>query len=127
MIKASRGRILVKLLSVYDGEFNKLNLTIIEKKKHFEHVSRRGVVESVGKSVYGVSVGDVVVFRGDAGFSLDGDPEVDNEIYGKGSTNGTCYRWLKESDCLAILETYSVACDPAVEEPLPEKVLQEAV
>ena len=108
----------MKLLPVYDGEFNKLNLTIIDKKKHYDHVSRRGVVESVGVGVYGVSVGDVVVFRGDAGFSLDGDPEVENEIYGKGSANGTFYRWLKESDCIAVVEE-----SPSVN----DQVLQEAV
>lgn len=99
MIKACRGRILVKLLSVYDGQPNPLNLTIVDKKKHYDHTSRRGVVESLGAGVHGIGLGDVVVFRGDAGFSLDGDPEFDRPEY------GTEYRWLKESDCMAIEET----------------------
>lgn len=98
MIRASRGRLLVKVLPAIDDIHNPLNLTLIDKKKHFEHASRKGEITSVGAGVYGVRVGDIVVFRGDAGFTMDGDPEVQRPEFGES------YRWLKESDCMAILE-----------------------
>lgn len=117
MIKANRSRILVKLADVYDGVPNPLNLTRVDQKKHYDHKARRGVVESVGSLVHGISVGDVVVFRGDAGFSLDGDPEFQER-----QGFDVSYRWLKESDCLAKEEK----SDAPPSGTLETKVLQEA-
>ena len=99
MIQATRNRILVKLLPVTDDVSNTLNLVLVDKKKHYEHTSRKGKVASVGRGVRYIAVGDVVVFRGDAGFSMDGDPENQREIFGES------HRWLKESDVLAVMET----------------------
>ena len=100
MIKAARGRILVRIKPAIEDIKNPLGLTLVDKKKHFEHSSRRGSVESVGAGVHGVVVGDVVIFRGDAGFTMDGDPEV-GERQGYGENE---YRWLKEHELLAVEE-----------------------
>ena len=96
-IQAARGRILVKKLPRYSGLENKLNLKLVDGKKHYDGV-RRGVVESVGAGVQDVSVGDVVVFRGDAGFTFDYDP--DSELQDAENS----YHWLREPDCLAVEE-----------------------
>lgn len=98
MIKASRYRILVKMVPVTEELLNSLHLTLVDQKKHWDHTARKGVVQSVGGGVYGIRVGDVVVFRGDAGFSMDGDPEFAHQ------DQENSYRWLKRDDCLAILE-----------------------
>jgi len=93
--------VLVKMLPAYDDLPNKLQLDLSAaegKKRHYEHTYRRGVVASVGKDVKEVKKLDVIIFRGDAGFTMDGDPEVENEIYGEG------YRWLKAHECLAVEE-----------------------
>lgn len=88
------------MLPAYSDLANLLNLEIVEKKRHFDYTYRRGVAESVGEGVDGVVVGDVVVFRGDAGFTLDGDPEV-GERRGYGEEH---WRWLKQHECLAVEE-----------------------
>lgn len=98
MIQPTRGRILVRMLPVTGDLSNSHDLIIVDKKKHFEHKSRRGRVEATGRGVWAVSVGDVVVFRGDAGFSMDYDPEQER-------LDESVYRWLREDDCLAVEET----------------------
>lgn len=98
-MKPMRGRILVDLLPVSDEFKNHFNLVIVDMKKHFQHTTRRGKVVGIGAGVYGVCVGDVVVFRGDAGTTIDFDPSGLNGI---GDENSQ--RWLVESDCMAILE-----------------------
>jgi hypothetical protein len=75
---------------------NSIHLILVDKKKHFEHTTRRGEVTSVGLGIYGIVVGDVVVFGGAAGFTLDGDPEFDRP------EKGEEYRWLKPEECLAV-------------------------
>lgn len=101
-IRANGDRVLVKLLPAYDGISGKLGLTIIDKRKHFAHTVRRGVIESIGRRIDGISVGDVVVFCGDAGFSLDGDAGVEGEEFGEG------YRWLRWKECLGVEEVGEV-------------------
>jgi len=103
VIKAYRNRILVKMLPVTADFQNSLDLVLVDGKKHFDHKSRRGVVESVGKFVRLVKAGDEVLFRGDAGYSLDYDPDS------KVNLDEHSYRWLKEADCLAVLEPESKA------------------
>jgi len=98
MIKPRGSRVLVKMIDAINDLDNKLCLTLVDKKKHFAHVTRRGTVQAVGPDVRLVSAGDVVVIRGDAGFTLDGDPEVERPEYGEN------YRWLKEEECLAVEE-----------------------
>jgi hypothetical protein len=110
VIKANRGRILVKVIPRYGDLQNKLQLTLVDKKKHYVG-TRKGEVISVGRGVYEVAVGDVVYFRGDAGFTLDGDPEF---AYQDSDNN---FHWLKESDCLAVED----------KGPVELKELQEAV
>ena len=109
MIKAIRSRILVEMFPAIDDLPNKLNLTLIDKKKHYDHALRKGKVVSVGRLVSEVGVGDVIYFRGDAGQSLDGDPELDRPEY-----NDVKYRWLNPREV------------EAVEDSLPELVSQEA-
>ncbi len=103
MIKPTRGRALVRLLPANMDLPNNFNLTLIDTKKHFDHASRRGVVVALGAGKFDVAVGDVVVFRGDAGFSLDGDPEVERPEFGEG------FRWLKKNDLLAVFDESKVA------------------
>lgn len=121
MIKPSRGRVLVKLLSATLDLPNKINLTLIDSKKHFDHSSRKGVVTAVGAGIFDVAVGDVVVFRGDAGFSLDGDPEVERAEFGEG------FRWLKKNDLLAVFDWAAVQEDEASVAKRHDVVLQEAI
>lgn len=85
-----------------------MQLVLVDKQKHYAGV-RRGEVQAVGRGVYDVKAGDVVVFRADAGYTFDVDPDRP-EI--QDSENN--FHWLKEPDCLA------------VEEPLPVRELQEA-
>jgi hypothetical protein len=106
MINPTRGRILAKMLPAVDDIPNSLGLTLVDKKRHYDHKSRRVVVQAVGRGVYAVKAGDIVIIRGDSGFTLDGDPEVQRPEYGEE------FRWLKESDCLAIEEFQSPPPQP---------------
>lgn len=95
MIKPIGNRILVKLLPRYDGISEKLNLTIVDKKKHYDGV-RRGRVECVADGVKSVSAGDIVLFSGEAGESFGMDE--------RGVNDGTEWRRLRVSDILAFEE-----------------------
>jgi co-chaperonin GroES (HSP10) len=102
MITPLRGKILAELLPS-EEHFNKIGLVIVDKKKHFEHSTRRGKIIAVGDGVDSVKVGDIVLFRGDACISTDmdwDDKEIKNENY---------QRWIKESDCLCLEYAEEVA------------------
>ena len=108
-IRANRNRILVKLLPRYETERNPLGLELVDGEKHWRGGLRRGLVTSVGVGVREIKVGDILYFKADAGFSMDGDPEMKDEVYGEG------FRWLK---------FYEVE---GVEEPEPVREMQEAI
>lgn len=95
MIKPLPNRLLVKLLPRYGDLESKLNLTLVDKKKHYEG-ARRGEVIGVGDRIWELKVGDIVWFHGVQGESFDR-----NEI---GANNGTGMRRLRMKDCLAIEE-----------------------
>lgn len=95
MIRPLGDRILVKVLPRYGGLEEKLNLVLVDRKRHFEGV-RRGVVEYVGSGVQSVRTGEIILFAGDLG-----------ESFGMGEfgiNDGTEFRRLKVRDCLAVEE-----------------------
>jgi len=95
MLKALPHRVLVRMLPRYGDLESKLNLTLVDKKKHFEG-SRRGEIMAVGDRVPELKPGDVVWFIGPQGQS-----------FGKNSAgfnDGTEYRRLRYRDCLAVEE-----------------------
>jgi hypothetical protein len=96
MITPLPSRILVKMLPVYDGEFNKLNLTIVDKRKHYDHAVRKAEVRYVGRGVRDVRAGDVVLIFGASGDSFGLDD--------LGANDGTAWRRVREEDCLAVEE-----------------------
>ena len=102
MIQAARNRILVKVIGRYDDLKNPLGLNLVDQQKHWQGTARRGEIISVGPGVTDVSPGEIVVYRADAGFSLDGDPELQNEVFGE------AHRWLKIEDCMAVEEPREV-------------------
>lgn len=103
MIRPRSSRILVKVIPAIEGLPNTLGLTLIDHKKHWDHVSLRGEVVCVGPKVKQVKNGDVVIFPGTAGFTTDFDPQMpENSELGNG------HRWLTESDCLAVEEPQGV-------------------
>lgn len=97
MIKPTSDRVLVRKIPRYGEMSTKLNLTLVDGKKHFDGV-RRGEVISVGPYVREISQGDVVVFRGDSGYTFDYDPE-NREVQ---DTDNASLHWLREKDCLAL-------------------------
>lgn len=103
MIRPTRDRVLVRMLGRYDDYRNPLGLELVDQQKHWQGGARRGRVVSVGAGVQSVKPDDVVIFRADAGFTMDGDSEVQNEVYGEG------HRWLKVEDCFAVEEPREVS------------------
>lgn len=95
MIKMLPNRILVKVLPRYEGQEKKLDLILVDKKKHYEEI-RRGTVEAMGRGISSVVAGEVVLFRGDAGESFGMDAGSAND--------GTDYRRLSAKDILAVEE-----------------------
>lgn len=95
MIKPLPGRVLVEILPRYLAAESKLNLTIVDKKKHFEG-SRKGRVLGVGDFVRDVQSGDVVWFEGPRGKSFSRNSA--------GFNDGTDMRVLRASDILAVEE-----------------------
>ncbi len=93
MIKPLGNRVLVKLLSRYGDLEDKHKLIIVDGKKHYEGL-RKGEVMAVGPWVKSVSLGDIVIFRGDSGESFSVDS--------RGINDGTDWRRLRISDVLAV-------------------------
>lgn len=122
-----RRRVLVKMISVQDDHIEMMGpalrtagLVTIDRKKHWDHVSRRGIVQAIDPRIETeVEIGDVVIFNGAAGFTLDGDvldqdfDDLDQKVRGEG------YRWLraKEIEAIDLLETEKRKQTP-VEEPV---------
>jgi chaperonin GroES len=104
-------RILVEMISI--GEDHRTNLgptlrtmgiVIEDKKKHWDHQYRRGRVVAIDPDIKaGVCVGDVVVFNGAAGFTLDGDVMDEGDKYDE-PLKGESFRWLKAKELDAIEE-----------------------
>lgn len=97
-ISPTNDRLLVELLPSTSQFENTLNLQLVDKSKHFRHPSRRGKILAAGPRVRNVRVGETVVFRGDAGYSMDYDPDRIHQL------DENTHRWLRESDCLAVEE-----------------------
>ena len=95
MIRPLPNRILVKLLPRYGGLSEKLNLTLVDKRKHYEG-ARRGEVLAVGRHITEVNPGEVVWFHGAQGKSFD-----ENSA---GFNDGTGMRVLRMTDVLAVEE-----------------------
>ena len=96
MIRPLRNRVMVRLLPRYGDMEAKLNLVLVDGKKHYQDV-RRGVVEAAAEGVRSVKAGDTVIFYGDRGTSFGMD---DN-----GVNDGTECRSLSVRDILAVEET----------------------
>ena len=103
----NRGRILVKLSPAIDDIPNSLNLTLVDQKKHFDHTSRRGIVEAVGLGVTSVAEGDEVVFAGPVGKTMDFDAGMDRNF------DESEYRWLKAGDVLAVVDREQIKLEVA--------------
>jgi co-chaperonin GroES (HSP10) len=86
----------VKLLTRYGALEQKLNLTLVDKQKHYQG-ARRGEVLAVGENIPEVKAGDVVWFHGAQGKSFD-----ENSA---GFNDGTGMRALKWKDLLAAEES----------------------
>lgn len=105
-----RRRILVKMLPVKGDYHNPLGLEILDQKKHWNHQFRRGRVVAFDPVIMwhvpDLMLGDVVVFNGSAGFTLDGDVMDDDDKY-EDPLKGENFRWLhwKEIDAIDEGET----------------------
>lgn len=103
------GRLMIRMIAIEsDHQSNlgptlkKLGMKIEDKKKHWNHDYRRGVVEAVDPNIRTeVSVGDTVVFNGAAGFTLDGDVMDEDDKY-DAPMKGESFRWLKAKEVDAI-------------------------
>jgi chaperonin GroES len=110
-------RVLVKMIPI--GEDHRTNMgptlramgmTIEDKKKHWDHKYRRAMVVGIDPAINaGVCVGDVVVFNGAAGFTLDGDVMDEDDKYDE-PLKGESFRWLKAKELDAI--DLTLATDP---------------
>lgn len=87
---------MVKVLPRYEALEKKLHLTLVDRKRHYEGV-RKGVVESVGRGVRELSVGETVIFNGELGESFG--------MTERGADDGTDWRRLRAKDVLAVEET----------------------
>lgn len=104
-------RILVKMIPIGDDHLSNMGPTlramkiqIEDRKKHWDHKSRRGTVLGIDPKIdAGVCVGDVVVFNGAAGFTLDGDVMDEDDKYDD-PLKGESFRWLKAKELDAIEE-----------------------
>ena len=92
MIQPLPNRLIVKVLPRYES---KLNLTFVDKKKHYEDI-RRGEVIAVGRYIREIRSGEIVWFHGDEGDSFGSESGMAND--------GTDYRRLKQAACLAVEE-----------------------
>lgn len=102
------------MLPISDDYYNPLGLALIDKKKHWSHAFRRGVVEAMDPAICWrvpeLLLGDVVVIRGDAGFTLDGDIMDEDDKY-DAPLKGEGWRWCKWKDIEAIDERGSTEAD----------------
>lgn len=104
MIQPMPGRVLVEVIAVDHQEqmgpaLKAIGLKTIDQKKHFDHKTLQGRVLAVGRGVYSVRPGEIVVFEGVDGFTTDQDAaDLSNPILGEK------WRWLKEKECLAVVE-----------------------
>jgi hypothetical protein len=110
-----RRRILVKMLPVTEDYYNPHGLILQDKKKHWNHEFRRGVIvrmdDDVAWHIPEVHVGDTVVFNGAAGFTLDGDIMDDEDKYDE-PLKGEGFRWLKWKELEAVqVKTHSYLVD----------------
>lgn len=113
------GRFLVKMISVKEDHqhlkgqtLKAMGLVTVDKQKHWNHPARRGVIVATDPNLNtDLDVGDVIVFHGAAGFTLDGDvldtdfPDLEDTVKGEN------YRWIKvkEVDAVDLLETAQYA------------------
>lgn len=95
--------ILVAMIDRYQDAPNPLKLTLVDKKKHWQGGLRKGRVIQVAAYVSIVKVGDVVYFDASDGFTLDATPGDISPV------DESHFRFLKESECVAIEETVEVA------------------
>ena len=116
MIKARGSWIRVKLYPATGEHANKLGLILVDQKKHHQHQTRCGVIESVGDGVVHVKVGDKVFFQGSAGFSTDYEYNDEYQI-----GNEQTHRWIREDEILLVEEPEKV------KEAIASKELQEVV
>lgn len=102
-----RRRILLRMLPIREDIHNPLGLELIDKKKHWDHEFRRGVVEAMDPAlcwrVPELMLGDIVIIRGDAGFTMDGDV-LDEDDKFEEPLKGEGYRWMHWKEILAIDE-----------------------
>lgn len=102
-----RRRILVRMLPVTEDYYNPHGLLLQDKKKHWNHEFRRAVVVRVDPLVMwhipDVHLGDTVIIRGAAGFTLDGDIMDEDDKYEE-PLKGESFRWIKWKEIEAIEE-----------------------
>ena len=112
-------RILVKMVSVTEDHrhlmgsvLKGLGISTVDRNKHFEHLSRRGIVSAIPEGMQTeFRIGDVVLFKGYAGFTLDGDV-MDEGLDDHEPLKGEGYRWLKASEVEAIDEEMTERLSP---------------
>lgn len=97
MMKPLGARVLVKMIPSTDEIENKLNLALVDKKKHWDHKSRRGLILAVGPDVFRVDVGEVVIMHGSAGKTFGEYDKAFDESY----------RLIKQSECEAVDDAWT--------------------
>jgi hypothetical protein len=119
-------RILVKMLDVKQDYHNPMGLNLISHKKHYDYQFRRGIIVAMDPRIQWhlpeVLLGDVVIFSGASGFTLDGDIMDEDDKY-DAPLKGESYRWLhwKEIDAVdeeATLKHLSPEMEPRETENL---------
>ena len=100
MIKPLPNRVLVKVLPRYGSSESKLQLVLVDNRKHYEG-ARRGEVLAVGDFVREIKAGDIVWFLGAQGKSFD-----QNEL---GANDGTGMRVLQARHIFCVEEKAEVA------------------
>ena len=104
-------RVLVEMIPIQEDHranlgptLRAMKIQIEDKKKHWNHSYRRGIVRAVDPSQNpGVAVGDTIIFNGAAGFTLDGDVMDEDDKYDE-PLKGESFRWLKAKELDAIEE-----------------------
>lgn len=95
----------MRVLPIGDDYHNPISLTLMDSKKHWNHDFRRGVVEAmdpvISWHVPDVMLGDVIIFSGSAGFTMDGDIMDEEDKY-DAPLKGEGWRWLRWHEVQAI-------------------------